>query len=139
MGVSYRTGSMVSGKSKANDNFRCPGKAQYHWSPRPSWVLRLPVNSHVTLVLLSSGFPLPISLGPGQITVTAEDKDLMRSSLRQGAQLTLSKLGSASPSFIHLCLQICSIERRLFGSNTSMWRIKCSHSVTDKQWPASRQ
>lgn len=50
-----------------------------------------------------------------------------------GSPLTLSKLGSASPSFIHLCLQICSIERRLLGSNTSMWRIKCSHSATDKE------
>lgn len=47
-------------------------------------------------------------------------------------QLTRSKLGSASPSFIHLCLQICSMERRLLGSNTSMWRIRCSHSATDK-------
>ena len=50
-----------------------------------------------------------------------------------GSRLTLSKLGSASPSFIHLCLQICSMERRLLGSNTSMWRIRCSHSARDTE------
>ena len=68
--------------------------------------------------------------------------NLMQKSLQQpeqaflgasGGPLTLSKLGSASPSFIHLCLQICSMERRLLGSNTSMWRIRCSHSARDME------
>lgn len=43
--------------------------------------------------------------------------------------LTVLNSGSTSPSFIHLCLQICSMESRLLGSSTSMWRIKCSHSA----------
>lgn len=46
--------------------------------------------------------------------------------------LTLSNSASASPSFIHLCLQIWSIESRLLGSKTSMWRIRCSHSAREQ-------
>lgn len=47
--------------------------------------------------------------------------------------LTLSNSASASPSFIHLCLQICSMESLLLGSSTSMWRIRCSHSAREER------
>lgn len=54
--------------------------------------------------------------------------------------LTLSNSASASPSFIHLCLQICSMERRLLGSKTSMWRIRCSHSAREERgWVTCRE
>lgn len=109
-------------KSKANYDLGTHGKNPCHWSPQ------LPAE-------LTSHFSLTQQLVPTAHLFLGRLQSLCfwRSSLRQGAQLTLSKLGSASPSFIHLCLQICSIERRLFGSNTSMWRIKCSHSATDRQ------
>lgn len=47
----------------------------------------------------------------------------------RGRELTLSNSGSGSPCFIHLFLQICSMERRLLGSSTSMCRIRYSQSV----------
>lgn len=54
--------------------------------------------------------------------------------------LTLSNSASASPSFIHLCLQICSMESRLLGSKTSMWRIRCSHSAGEERgWVTRRE